>query len=228
MPKRGVAFVTKNSFGKTKKAKLSKGVSAATLQAAVKKAIMKVAEIKEYSTSSAPAALTTAGAVAPLNQIAEGTEINQRVGRHLTPKGIDVCVSIAGAAVTTLDFIYIALVWDKQPDGTTPSYATIMDTASTTNAWQAFKNTLQYRDRFTILWEERSVLENDTAVASTPNNFENNFYRKYIDLSKKNLKCEYIGSGAGTPATGGLYIIYIDSAAAAQMGYTCKFTYTDF
>lgn len=207
-------------------------VGAATLGAAVRRAIMKTAETKEITNSQAAAQVTLGGQVFLLNNIAEGTEINQRVGRHITPKGCDVQVQVTTAGANLVDGTYVALVWDKQPDNTTPAYNVIFDTASSATLSMGFKNTLQYRDRFQILWEERSIIT-DNGVAAAGLDFENIWYRKYHELVSGDHKCEYLSNAAVTPSVGGLYLCVITIGQVAgptnvTFAYTSKFTYTDF
>lgn len=214
------------SFGRRVK---RQAVPAPNINQALKRAIMKTAETKESDTYA-----TTQNAVGGytivLNQIAEGTDYTQRIGRHITPKGCNVDAYITlNSTVGLEDAGMVALVWDFQPNAGGATYANIFDTTSA-NPGQAFKFTGANADRFKILWIEHFVVQSSEATVN-PGNFQNVKWRKYYDL-KHLPRCEYNSTGSASPQTGALLLCFgsalnTGTAGSAALTYNARFTFTD-
>lgn len=185
-------------------------------------------EIKEYNQAQGSFAGASGGAVISLNNVAQNTDINNRIGRHIAPKGLDFEYQIFPPTAGTIgDFHTFWIVWDKQSDTVVPAFATIMDTTTSVLS-QCFINTLNNRDRFVLLHTERSFV---SGPASTGQQI-NNFGRFFIPLSKFE-QCEFVSAVTAVPNTGAIYLVVGtttnsgSSLSQAQISYNSKFTFTD-
>ena len=191
-------------------------------------------ELKEFSTTFSSSIPAAGGTVLCLNQVPQGTDIGNRIGRHLSPQNCDFNFLVlpgtgAAAGPAFMDAMYIALVWDRQPDGLLALYNNVFDTSSATPAL-AFKDTAAYRERFTIIWEERVSVQQQTGTLVP--NFSPNYGRKFCDLSKRFKDTEYYGAVTSIPSTGGLLLCYASysntgAASSASLSANIKFQYTD-
>lgn len=213
--------MVKGLFKRKKYAKSSK----ATVSQIVQREIMRTSELKENPSVAVNQSSTTSGTVVVLNFIAEGDDSNNRQGRKINTRAIDVKYSyIEGTANGTAQ---VALVYDATPSAVVPSYGTIFDT-STANAGMAFKDTQDNRQRFKIFWIDELPISNGS---DSTNGFVHRT-RHYLNLSKyPNYQKVGYGSTAGsTPNSGGWYLCYGDSlntTTLAKINYNVKYQYTD-
>lgn len=196
-----------------------------SLTKAVTKAIYKNADIKEVTTSASTQSSTTSGTVVNLNSIAEGDDYNNRTGRKIRTVAIDVMYKYAVSSATAAS-AQVALVYDAQPNGSTPTYNTIFDLAL--NAGMAFKNTFTNGDRFKVLWMSQ-LPESDSSDAT---NGWIHRRRRYVSGKKieKISEVRYGGTTAVTPTTGAWYLCYgdtLNAAATSTITYVCKYQYID-
>ena len=150
-----------------------------------------IVELKElYTTDTAIASgISQTGNVFNLNSIAESAAINGRVGRHICMKSIDISYYIRAPQVGTFDYVFLALVYDRQPNNSLPVFGAVFDTGSgSTNGAVAFKNTGNFRDRFLVLKEER-IITNQSASNTNNGNFASNNYDRW-HVSLDGLPCE--------------------------------------
>lgn len=187
-------------------------------------------ELKEFmsNTGSAPVA---GGFTGCLNQIAAGTDSNQRTGRHIKPisfqYNFDFVAPTTGAA--TSDYITMWIVWDKQPDGAPAGFSTIFDTVPGARPDLTLLNTALYRDRFVLLRRHTCYL---ASGATGQNQSDNIVGSGFIRLSQFD-QCEFNSSAGATPNTGALLLCcrsQADSgsaASSAQFNINAKFQYND-
>lgn len=198
------------------------------IQRTVFNTLSRQAESKEANTIITSANLT-GGYIQVLNNITEGTDYTQRIGRHISPRNIQVDYQILNPS-SQMDYGQVALVWDKSPDGGAATFNQIFDITSA-NPGNAFKNTSLYKDRFRILWVDRFQLQSE--ATSVLGNFESTRHSKFYKLPSKFYKCEYLSSGSSVPATGALYICmgsFLNGNGGlngATLTANCRFTFTD-
>jgi len=223
----------RRSGGKTlrKRARLygsSSNVRAGAMLSVLRGGIQELKEFQQITDQVAAAG----GSVICLNQVAQGTDAVNRIARHVVPNGVDIIYSFIPPGISggsgQITFGYVALVWDYNPNAALPTYTTVFDTGSTPYAYTAFRNTLQDRERFKILWEQRVSFNGYST--GVPNFTENIYGRHYVSL--KGLSCEYKLAATGVPTTGGLYLCFCDStntgtSAAPRLIANCKFTFKD-
>lgn len=94
---------------------------------------------------------TTAYVTSLYNNIAQGTQSNQRVGDRVTIKAVDFEANCKMNQTTGTAFMDVFLVWDKEPAGTITTAGTIFSTNATNLTYTNVATT----DRFVILRREQ-------------------------------------------------------------------------
>lgn len=182
-----------------------------SLNKRIKQAISGVAEKKElvyfykdqplYSTGGVPS-LSTASAVYCLNNVAEGSDSNQRIGRKITHAYVEIDINIflsSNGVTNQWDAGFWSIVLDRQPNNTVAAYNDIYDITSGgitfVSAGLAHRNTIVNQDRFVILKrEEFSVISYGQS---------DQYHKKvFIDLGRLrggDKTATYNGTGANVP-----------------------------
>jgi len=198
------------------------------------------AELKYRDLGESVKDVTEAGTLYLLNGIANGTNVNTRVGSKITirsclinvnyyPRTTGSSSALHGVLVRTM------LIWDSQANGTTPAVDEILQTylhnpGPITSPTPLSPMNLVNRDRFTVLMESRrqigSYLFSSTPVltAGAPNNA---YMSKYKRINKDTV---YGGEGAtiGDIKTGALYLLVIaDNDDVAYLDYYSRIRYSD-
>lgn len=194
----------------------------------VRRIIERTAEAKELYTSDSTEPVTTTGAVVCINQIAQGDDINNRTGKSIKTKQIDIQYRVASQTSNVNGVAQVALVHDSQPNGTNATYSQIFD-SSNVNAGMCFRNTANFADRFKIYWCDQ-LPETETDDVAT--NGYTHRGRKFISLKidDKRAEVRYGGTTAATPNTGAWYLIFgdgVNTTTNCTIQYTCKFQFTD-
>lgn len=155
------------------------------------------------------------GSTVPLTSIAQGTDILNRVGRHVRLLYIDYAVQCQVNA--TNDSIMWSIVLDKQPNNTAAAFPDIY-ASTVANAAQSLQNTLQYRKRFDILLLKQCDLS--TGGPSVHN------IRGRLPV---NRDVEYISSATGVPSTNALIFAFGSNVLAGfpTMNYSLKMVFID-
>lgn len=140
--------------------------------------------------------------------VAQGVQSNQRIGRRILIKSIQLKAVINNQADATINDVRLVLVVDKQANGTSVSYTDVF-TSQTVEALPRLDNAR----RFSILWDKVYCLASNTSNPQADN------VAKTIDFYKK-VNIEQLYSGTGfTDAdirTGNLYLLAIcDTAFSA-------------
>lgn len=166
-------------------------------------------ELKSVDHNGALACNTT-GTLLLLNGIARGDEINERNGREVTMRSVELKVQSAVTAGTGIDQIQRhLLVYDRQTNGTALTIAQVLDSVSTV----AMKS-LENRRRFKILMD-RTVVLNATAEPGSMNYYK--YYRRIF------YPVTFNSGDAGTVAditTGSLYFITLGTVVAGATAGT--------
>lgn len=226
--KRDYAKTGMSAKSSSKRAKYAKR-SKPTVGQIVQREILKTAEYKESQNAAVSQASTITGSVVVLNFIAEGDDAINRQGRKITTRGVDIKYRYASANSQGTASAQVALVYDAQPDGSSPSYSTIFDTSACA-AGIAFKNTLQFKERFKIFWCDELPESNGSDSTSGYTHRA----RHYISLKGDQLDAygtsRYSSTAASVPNTGAWYLCYgdtVNTTVNASITYNCKYTYTD-
>jgi len=167
----------------------------------------------------------TTGTLALLNGIARGDDINERTGREVTLRSIELHVRCLATATTGLDQTHrVMLVYDRQTNAAALTFAQVL-TATDTVAPRNLEN----RKRFKILMDRRVNLAGNLAAApqgGSECSFD--FYRRLRHPMTFN------SGDAGTVAditTGSIYILFVGTVApgagAGSVNYYSRCRYED-
>jgi len=153
--------------------------------------------------------------------IAEGAAIAQRIGAKILVKSIDLEMNITTSpggsiALSTGCFLDVFVVWDKQPDGATPTAGSVL-VAATTNMTFGNVNNLE---RFVVLRRKSFVFDETQGM--------NAIYRDHIPFQ---LATRF-GDATAAPQTNDIYVMAVSPNAVgagnttANIAYVsrCKFT----
>lgn len=190
-------------------------------------------EVKEFQVFATKNGVDQSGETVSLNSIAEGDDYNNRTGRRISGVGVYMDIIVDGPSTTTAnDFGFMAVVLDKQPNASLPTFATIFD-ISTANPGQAFKNSFSRGDRFEVLWLQ-PVATAFQAGASVGNTLSTpSHIRHYIPLKGNAAKTLYNSANAEVPNTGALILCagsFNNSATSTdnwRWSYNVKYTFVD-
>lgn len=180
----------------------------------------------------------TGGYVAWVNAIAEGTDISNRIGRHITAKYLmlDLLIqpSTLANAASSADSGFIAVVWDKQGNALTPAFGNVFSSSSAPPG-QAFINVEADRDRYKVLKLEHYYCQPkfDTAGQLLGGSFQDVLGMKrrwFVPL--RDMDVEYNTASSAVPSHGTLLVCWgstLNSVAAgsATIQFAARFAFTD-
>lgn len=183
---------------------------------------------KKFVDTAYTLALDTAGGLGLVNGITQGDDFNERVGREVHMKSIQIDASVAPQDSTTFDSTMRFIVFiDKQANGAAPTGTDILASSSP----QAFLN-LNNKDRFIILFDKRfDMPAQDTATAGSK--YTPPPRVKRIKLFKKlSTPITFLGTtnGIGSISTNSLYLLTLGDAPAAdgyEMVVNTRIRFTD-
>lgn len=208
-----------------------------SLNKRIKQAISGVAEKKElvyfykdqslYSTGGVPS-LSTASAVYCLNNVAEGSDSNQRIGRKITHAYVEIDINVyltnAGPPTNLWDAGFWSIVLDRQPNNTVASYNDIYDITSGgitfVSAGLAHRNTIVNQDRFVILRRE------EFSVVSYPQSEQ--YHKKvFVDLGRLrggDKTATFNGTGANVPNNAAILFTIAGSSGIPSLGLPLNYS----
>lgn len=169
--------------------------------------------MKEFSTTSNGLSFGPLSAIAVLSNIAQGTDITNRVGRFVKFLYLDYVV-IAQSNVTSLtgpDAAHISFVIDKQGNNNPPSVGDVK-VIPASNGSLAMMNTAQYRNRFIEVCRLNFTFSQEGDTIRQANG--------RIPLG---FISEYAGSGTGYPSTNALLIWYANANVNPTTTFTSNF-----
>jgi len=149
---------------------------------------------------------TSGGGPTLIATIAQGASVNQRVGKKIMLKSIQIRGSAVAAATATTNDCALLIVYDRRPTGALPAITDILVSANSI----AFNNDAN-SGRFKIL---RRM---DFTLAGNPTTMTEGFTKNLDDYIKVNLPVEYAAAGTGAIADvslGALYIVTVGNQAA--------------
>lgn len=204
----------------------------------VKRAINNVLELKECYPNAGSFTLSTSGSVTYMSTIAQGTDINQRVGRTINYHSVVIDVAVNPNATNSNPPAngFWAIVLDRQPNGALATFGDIFDIANGLgDPAFAHRNTIRFADRFVVLTRRD--------FASGPQLATDNGYqcREYLPLASRlrgeDIKMKYQGTSAAITdaATGALLFVscvsnqfsFNGGGSLPVMTWNSKLRYTD-
>jgi len=156
-------------------------------------------KVKDLVATATP---STSGSLTLLNGLTKGDDYNNRDGRQVRWKSIQMYLRSTIHASATNTSIRAIIFIDKQASETAPTVASLLD-ITTASGVDAFRN-LSNRKRFVILADKRVTLNTDFPEKTTR-------YYKKIDM-----KQIFDDSDAGTVSdvtTNSLYVLFISDEA---------------
>lgn len=142
--------------------------------------------------------IDSGGTVACLNRLITGTGVQNFLGNQISVKSVSYRVELnlpSASADQVPTSGRVVLLWDKQPNGTLPTFSTIFQT----NSYLAYINN-NYRDRFVVLRNDQFSL--------SPNGDQALFFERNVKI---NMLTTFANgqSTAGVPQTGALLLAYV-------------------
>jgi len=220
--------VKTNRSSKLKRARFG-GTPAPTT---VAKAVAKATRAQAYKTagfadfSFVTTEANTTGYIAHLGVISQGSSTNQRIGKRITYKSVQVRGHVVvGSATKTADTT-MCIVYDRDPGAAVPTIAEIFNSASP-NSFLNDNNS----DRFRILRRlDMNLCGNSTTPATGREIFQ---LEEFIDL--KGLKAEYktssTGGVMGDLTMGALYVVLLSDmpggTTAPVYGFGARIRFAD-
>lgn len=178
-------------------------------------------EFKSIDILNSLAAADTTGTIGLLNGVTLGSDINNRIGRQVELRSIQLRVQSFSTFNTGIDQWNRALiVYDRQSNGASPAITDVL-TAATINAVRNLNN----RKRFKILMDKTVYLN---AAGETDSGTFYDFYRKLRH------PVEFNAGNAGIVSdiqSGAIYLIAIGSATAGNTAgnilFSSRIRFTD-
>lgn len=190
-----------------------------------------------YSTANT---WTGAGSVTSIFDLAAGAGPDDRIGRKVTVRSIQMHWGLRNEAVSTnnpqLNPVRTMIVYDKQSNGTVASYSDIMaDQLGTEDEPWSFRN-LDNKDRFVILYDSfaattagegktrDSVRVNYSTGAGGITDAEIYFGKVYRTME---LPVVYSGDLADVPLSGAIYVVCCGKGSPGKEKFLTRVRYVD-
>jgi len=157
---------------------------------------------------------STTGTINLIATIAQGASVNQRVGKKIALKSVQIRGSSSSGTTTTGADCALLLVYDRRPTGALPSITDIL-TAVDTNAFNNDANS----GRFQIIMRKDWVHTGNITTPATGNEIKD--HSNYVPL--KGLPCVYKAAGTGAIGDieqGALYAVAVGSNVAGTTAPT--------
>lgn len=173
-------------------------------------------EIKQVDIVSANYAFFTTPVLTLINGMALGSDNFNRIGRKVFMKSIQVRGSIRPSLTTTLaEYMRIALVYDRQPNGAAPAYADIFQMTTQAGATSSTSESLPNeanKNRFSIIKDFQYDYPGN--VGPNQNTSPSQVINWFIPL--KDSVTHYLGTTAAVASitTGSLYFVMVSRALA--------------
>lgn len=171
-----------------------------------------------------------------LNQMINGAELYQRVGRKVYMKSLHVRGYFQNIATTVQDAIRIIVFYDSQANAAAPTIANLLqDSNAAAGTTAESEINLFNRARFKILRDKQfctPAVTNTAGVLTNLNYPSNNVFEFNEFIKLKGLEAVYNGTNGGTIAditSGSLYLVTLcdQQAAGWQFIYTSRLRYYD-
>lgn len=157
----------------------------------------------------------TAPTVQLINGVARGDDINERIGRQITMKSVQVSAVLVPnttQASQVPSCVRMMIVFDRQANAAAPTLASLVVTHNVADAVIGLRN-LEYRERFQVIKDDIISLpgSSSTAYQDGPRT-----WKVYLPV---NLVTTFNNGDAGSIAdiaTGSLYLMMYSNVAAGQ------------
>jgi len=176
----------------------------------------------KYLDVASTGAFTTAGGLVLLNGVATGTDFNNRIGRRIAIKSLEVSLQHAPVTMTTdyvTENLRIMIIHDSDVNGIAPTVATILGNPT------EFRN-LNYEGRYKVLADIRVCAAYRATQGIASNAVQ--VHQRYIPLHGEVTWFQGTGAAITDIQSGGLYCLLVGSTGT-QFGYALntRIRYTD-
>lgn len=163
-------------------------------------------EIKSHDVAMTGLITNSTGLVQCVNLIAAGTDYNQRIGRQVHIKSIEIRAVLPPMTTELLNRWKLMLVWDKQPNGALAAVSDILDTATSVSM-----NNLENRNRFRVIRTWGGL----NGYVDTTNHSSSEPFVNMDEFVKLSLKTTYNAATANIAdiSTGALLLLAVGSEA---------------
>lgn len=167
---------------------------------------------KKYDDTSAVVTFSSSGATTALGNVAQGTDVTQRIGNKIKYTGMQVRFSAYPNASATAEILRFIIFKDNQDDGSVPLITDLLEN----NQVESPLNQANL-GRFQILHDRAYSLKNDQQATVVK------FNKKMNAISK------YSGTTANDVIKGGIYLAYIGTQAVnvSNLNYYIRLWFTD-
>lgn len=181
--------------------------------------------------AAAAYAIDTTGTVTLLNTIAQGTTVNQRVGKKVVLKGLQCRGRMDANSTASINDTAYMIVYDKRPTGALPAVTDILVSAAATSM-----NNDANSGRFRILKRVDGLLIGNPSLTGVVANALTDLTSCPADwwLDLKSLPTTYKAAATGAIADieeGALYLVTVGSQAAgttaASLGVGFRLRFLD-
>jgi len=150
------------------------------------------------------------------NNIAQGTGQANRIGDRIQVKSVDIEFNLTAFSATAPTFLDVALVWDKQPDGTIAGVTDIFVTGTTNLTFGSIANL----ERFQVLKRQSFSFDQAGALSSPLK------WHQSCDMAVR------FAQAAGWPQTNDLLIVALcpgvtGGTSGANIAYVARVSFTD-
>lgn len=155
--------------------------------------------------------INTTHSIVLLNGCIQGTGIAERFGRRIRNVSVHIKGILHNDTNTKTNHCRLALVWDKQANGTAPTQAEIWSQTGTAG----MRNPDNFR-RFTVLWDELYTLSGNTLTSGQTNDTTLRKVDKFIKCPKSCIT-QFNAGNAGSVSdieTGSLHLVMYSQQVA--------------
>lgn len=186
------------------------------------KGLRQTKETGYVDTATAIYNLDSTGSIALIPTVAQGTSVNQRIGKKVALKSLQSRGYVLNSATATVNDCAVLIVYDKRPTGALPAITDILVSASA----QALNNDAN-SGRFKILKRMDFMLIGNSTATTECTAMSSDFY-----LSLQGLPLIFKAAGTGTIADieeGALYLVTVGitaagtAAAQASLSFRTRF-----
>lgn len=171
--------------------------------------------------ANAAYALDTTGSVTLIATVAQGASVNQRVGKRIVWKSVQIRGNMSNNVVATNNDCVFLIVYDKRPTGALPAITDILVSASSA----AFNNDAN-SGRFEIIRRVDKAMSGNNTAASNLTESSYISVDQYIDLKGRPCAFKAAGTGAiGDIEQGALYLVTVGNTVAGTAAATANLAF---
>jgi hypothetical protein len=178
----------------------------------VESRLQRYVERKVFSASAAAATVSSGGASGSLCNIPQGSDIANRIGRHIRALYLDICFNTYynGGVNTAGDTVALFIYIDTSASAGTPLSTDMVDTA-VTGFGVGLLNASKYSKRFVPL----AIVD----MPVGPGGPDSVTFRKRIQIPAKYSVFEYLASTTAYPITNALVMAWGDQNSNTAISY---------